>query len=259
MRIIKLCEERYCTGCSACSNACTQNAIKMLKNIRGELHPFIDCNKCIRCGLCESICPQMNAPYMISPMQCYAASKLNRNDMKREASGGIATLIIRELYKQGYIVFATRLDKDMVPKIVKMTSINELDFYKGSLYVQSIVGNIFCNIQKYLSDGNNVLFIGTPCQVAGLKAFLKKDWPTLICCDLFCHGTIPTSYFEEEIRYLTKKPITRVTFRGYDDREDYWFILWNGGKKVYAQSGNVNYYMKSFSDAVALRESCYYC
>ena len=259
MKTIKLCEEKYCTGCSACSNVCVQNAIEMRDGIRGELHPFIDYNKCIQCGLCEKVCPQLNTPQMISPMRCYAASKLDKNNMKREASGGIATLIISELYKQGYTIFATRLDKDMIPKIVKITSLDEIDFYKGSLYVQSVAGDSFSKIQKSLSDGDSVLFVGTPCQVAGLRAFLKKDWPKLVCCDLFCHGTIPTSYFEEEIRYLKKKAITRVTFRGYDDREDYWLILWNGMDKVYVQSGNVNYYMKSFSDAIALRESCYYC
>lgn len=58
MKTTKLCEEKYCTGCSACLNVCPQNAIEMHNGIRGELHPFIDYNRCIQCGLCEKVCPQ---------------------------------------------------------------------------------------------------------------------------------------------------------------------------------------------------------
>ena len=46
----------------------------------------------------------------------------------------------------------------------------------GSKYVQSSTENIFGNVKKDVEAGKKVLFTGTPCQIAAIKSFLKKDY-----------------------------------------------------------------------------------
>ncbi|MBL3955360.1 Coenzyme F420 hydrogenase/dehydrogenase, beta subunit C-terminal domain, partial [Bacteroides thetaiotaomicron] len=93
------------------------------------------------------------------------------------------------------------------PITTKCTTVDELEYFKGSKYVQSLVRDCFHEIKEYLQQQRVVLYIATPCQIAGLYSYLKKDYSNLLTIDLICHGVSPTSYFNNEINYLkmTKK------------------------------------------------------
>ena len=113
-----------------------------------------------------------------------------------------------------------------------------------------------------MKDNRFVLFIGTPCQIAGLKTYLKKDYDNLITVDLICHGVSPTCYFKEEIGYLSNKykikNLTDIRFRGNDDN-NYCLSLWEGSKRVYRALKYTDYYLGGFLLGVILRENCYSC
>ena len=46
-----------CCGCFACYSICPQEAISMEEDLEGFPYPTVDLAKCIRCYLCEGVCP----------------------------------------------------------------------------------------------------------------------------------------------------------------------------------------------------------
>ena len=261
VKMPELCDKSQCTGCAGCVNACPVQCISLKPDDMGRPVPVIDEKKCISCKKCVSVCPVINQASVYDPIKCFAAMRKDVASLKRCASGGVATLLMEYYIQQeNWSVYSTCLNSELVPEITEICSKQDIEKCKGSLYVQSQTGRVFQNILAALKKGRNVLFIGTPCQVAALIMYTPMGYRNnLYCCDLFCHGVVPYSYLKDELNYLKQKDITSVTFRGYDVREDHWFITWNGTKKIYAKSGLINYYSKAFYDCVSLRENCFYC
>jgi coenzyme F420-reducing hydrogenase beta subunit len=226
----------------------------------GELHPVIDTIKCIECGQCQIHCPNNVKMKYNKPKKVYAAVRHNKKELKRCAAGGVASLIMDSCYKQGWSVYAARWDSDFQCVHKKLGAESEVEAFKGSRYVQSYIGNSYLNVKKELELGKSVLFIGTPCQCAGLKTFLNGNVTNLVVIDLVCHGVCSQRYLNEELEYLTKgKQKDNVTFRGYGLKEDQHFCIWNDGQIILNHPGEIDYYMKAYSDGVTLRESCYQC
>ena len=256
---VNLCDETLCTGCGACESICPVRCINMTEDKYGELHPNVDKSRCIECGACVRACHIISKVKKNKPQHGFVAVRKNKNELTRCASGGIGTLLMERAFSKGWKVFSTRYNEEFEPAILEVRAYSDIEKYKGSRYVQGITGDALKIIKEYLLSGRYVLFIGTPCQVAGLYSFLGKNYDRLICCDLFCHGVVPSSYFKQELEYHRFKEYDNITFRGWNKREDFWFIVWNKGKKVLAKQGNVNYYIKGFADNVILREGCYNC
>lgn len=259
---MRICEYNKCTGCGACANACPINCITMREDAYGEIHPNIDINCCINCGRCQRSCPNNNNIIFNHPLKCYAAYVTNYEQRKICASGGLGTAIAEYvLIKQNGVLFGTRYDKNMMPIVASTEDINDLGKYKGSKYVQSIIGlNTYKSVREYLAAGRQVVFIGTPCQIAGLICFLGKYYCNLLTVDLICHGVCPTRYLAEEIEHLKNKNkishIDNIRFRG-NDGNDYKFSMWNRDTRVYVSK--FNYYLTGFLDGITLRENCYAC
>ncbi len=282
---MKICPDEVCTACSACVNSCPTQALSLSENAYGELHPLIENKKCISCGLCQRVCPNNSQMTLYAPRHCYA-SWISDKAMRAEcASGGIATAISEFFIANKGVVFGTAYDSSMTPCIIETETVDALDKLKGSKYVQSLVGNnTFQKVKRYLDDNRNVLFIGTPCQIAGLLAFLKEPYDNLTTIDLLCHGVCPTSYFMDEIEILKQKhqieSIANIRFRGNDDdnskmtfyerligrynSNNFRFSVWNHNEAglsslCYRGDQNENYYLAGFLLGVTLRENCYSC
>lgn len=174
--------------------------------------------------------------------------------------GGVASLIIDACYKEGWSVYAARWDSNLQCVHKRLAAESEVEAYKGSRYVQSYIGNTYINVKKELEFGKRCLFIGTPCQCAGLRAFLNREYEYLVVIDLVCHGVCSQRYLNEELEYQTKgKQKDNVTFRGWSLKEDQHFCIWNHGETILNHPCEIDYYMKGYSDGVTLRESCYQC
>ena len=265
---MQICQSDKCTGCAACQNKCPHKCITMQEDKYGELHPIVDESKCKNCGLCINVCPVNNAPIFNYPIVCYA-SWITDNDKRRIcASGGIGTIMSEYVIEQQKgIVFGSRYDNDFKPIMTHTDNSVDLEKFKGSRYVQSIVrSDTYKDVLDHLKVGKKVLFVGTPCQIAGLKSFLRKDYDNLITVDLICHGVCPTSYFTEEINYLKQKKkiedITDIRFRG-NDNNNFCFSFWKNNRKnnsrVYRERAYESYYLGGFLLGVSLRENCYTC
>lgn len=254
----QICKENKCTGCSTCMNVCPKNCITMKENTQGILMPNINEEKCINCNLCVKKCPENNQSEFYVPLRVYAGWSLDKEERRKSASGGIASEMYKYIINHGGMAVGTQYDENMnlVHKITN--KMEEVKKYKGSKYVQSYIGKVYTQIEKELKESKKVIFIGTPCQVNGLKSFLKnKDDDKLITVDLVCHGVPPIKYLKDYLEYLKiQKQIDNITFRG----ENNWhFTGYKKGKIIYKKHNKEDLYYKAFLDGLFYRENCYQC
>lgn len=269
-----ICEYNKCTGCYACANICPKKCISLDEDEYGEIHPIINHDLCIDCKLCQRSCPNNKTMNFNYPNHCYAGWITDFTKRRICASGGIGTEFSEYVLRNKGIVFGSRYDSKLNPIITWTDNIKELDLYKGSRYVQSKVGNeTYKDVKKFLLRGKLVLYVGTPCQIAGLLGFLKKPYTNLITVDLICHGVSPTIYLKQEIEYLSKKyqlnDVGDIRFRG-NDGNNFRLTLWNKARrklfprnnyrqKIFDEDFLEDYYIKGFLKGVSLRENCYSC
>lgn len=260
-----ICPPDKCSGCYACASICPQHCITMNEDKYGELHPIVDENKCTHCKLCVKTCPQNLSIKFNYPQSCSASWITDAENRKLCASGGIATTLAEYIIKEKKgVVFGSCYNADLIPVMTYTDKLEDLIHFKGSRYVQSVIGyDTFKQVKKILTENKTVLFIGTPCQIAGLYGFLKHYYENLITVDLICHGVNPTYYFTEEIKYICnhyKIPFPmNVRFRG-NDGNNFRLTLWNDkGKCMYECRAYEQPYFAGFMLGVTLRENCYQC
>lgn len=283
--MIEICDYNKCTGCAACANICGHNAILMQQDVFGETHPYIDHTLCVDCGLCQKCCPNNNKPQYNYPIKCYAAFRTDKDKRRISASGGLGALMSEFVIsiKKG-VVFGTSYDNNLIPRTNYAENIEDIESFKGSKYVQSVITeDLFKQVRAFLKNDRFVLYIGTPCQIAGLKGYLRREYDNLLTVDLICHGVCPTCYLSEEIDYLCQKynirknEISDIRFRGNDTcknslidkilgrpaTNNYVLSLWKdtefGKERVYFGELNKNYYLTGFLKGVSMRENCYTC
>ena len=193
---MQLVSKSVCSGCSACYAACPRHAIKMVADKEDFLRPQIDVALCVNCGLCAKVCPSLNRGEPREPIAVYAAQAHDTDLRLKSSSGGIFSLLARQVISRGGIVFGAGFDHADWRVIHKSAeNEEELEDLRGSKYVQSDMGDTFAAVKRELATGREVLFVGTPCQVAGLRNYLHHSAPTsnaytsnLLTADLICHA-----------------------------------------------------------------------
>ena len=229
----------------------------------GELHPIINQSLCVDCGLCKQICPANHEIDAFSATDCYAAWVGKISERTLSASGGIAALMYKHIIEKCKgVAYGVTWNEKIEPHFTRMDNMSEVDNFKGSKYVQAFVDNSYRSVKSDLLKDKWVLFIGTPCQIAGLRSFLHRDYEKLLTCDLLCHGVPPYDYLKQELSSITHVDMSVVQncrFRG-NDRYNYWLTLWDKDRKMlYAKRGIQSPYLLGFLVSLTLRESCYKC
>lgn len=255
-------EKSRCTGCSACASICPKGAIKLIEDNEGFKHPEIDQSKCINCGLCKRTCPVLNTKENSSLNRCYVAYNKNDEVKKTSSSGGIFDAIARKVLSDNGIVIGAAFNDNMELEHIALEEIDDLEKLKGSKYLQSNINNMFSYIKEKIND-KKILFVGTPCQVAGLHAYLKKDYDNLICIDLFCHGVPSPKLFNRYIKELEDGNGSKVVKYNFRDKKTGWDTYSNTASfendNEISELQSNNSYMCLFLSDIALRESCYNC
>lgn len=284
--MISITQKQDCCGCNACAQICPKQCITMQEDDEGFLYPRVDTENCIDCHLCEKICPVSNHGTERKPLKVYAAINKDEEIRQQSSSGGIFTALAEQIIKQGGVVFGARFDEQWQVKHDYAETMEGLAAFRGSKYVQSRIGNTYQEAEQFLKVGRKVLFSGTPCQIAGLRNYLRKEYDNLLTVDFICHG-VPSPmvwrrYLKEEVaRQCDRKnsvlshPIHEedvlvegISFR---DKTMGWkkfsFALTlsttNGsGEKIQFCSCSPmtkNEYLRGFLSNVYLRPSCYSC
>ena len=260
--MVTLDSHEKCTGCGASYHACPQQAIYYYDDEEGFPTPQIDKDKCIECGICNNICPSVHMPKTQNTIQAYAAQMIDKDVLKDSTSGGLFTVFSREVFRRGGVVYGCVWDEDYNAVIRKAECENDIVSMRGSKYVWSYMGDKYQEIKQYLESGKMVLFIGLPCQVAGLKNYIRKDYENLILMDFFCGGTPSPLAFREYLKTITKKtPVEKLDLKFRDKEKDGVgvHISFNSGKVRKYQSHITNSYYYAFYTKVINRYPCYEC
>lgn len=263
--MIKLCETLNCTGCMSCYNKCPVSAITMAEDEEGFQRPLIDENICIECGACQNVCPVLHkATAYEFPKEVYACWSKDNEIRSCSTSGGIFSELANYVFEHDGIVYGVRLQEDGKKAFhFRGTDKNALCEMRGSKYVQSDVGNSFQDVYRDLSEEKLVLFSGTPCQIAGLRKYLGKEYPNLICCDLVCHGVPSPKIYQDYLEYMEKKYNDKPQKIWFRDKSKGWEefcmkIQFHNGK-IYKNSTYKDYYIRGFLRNLYLRPSCHEC
>lgn len=262
----------------------------MTEDHEGFLYPQVDSEACIDCGLCEKVCPAINQGNPILPLTTYAARNNDENIRYKSSSGGIFTLLAEQIIGEGGVVFGAKFDEQWNVVHSYSESIEGLEQFRGSKYVQSSIGDNYKCAKQFLLEGRKVLFSGTPCQIAGLKNFLQKEYENLLTVEVVCHGVPSPRVWRDYLKYratkyvpgeksdsllLKESPmIIDISFRDKSNGwEKYGFKISyavseearnTDSKSVFTAEEEVapfteDLFMKGFLGNLYLRPSCYLC
>lgn len=293
--MIQIKDKKYCCGCSACVQRCPKGCVSLKEDDEGFLYPIVDIKACIDCGLCEKVCPIQNPMDRTMPLKVLAAK--NRNEVERiqSSSGGIFLPLAKQVLAKGGVVFGAVYDLNWEVHHVYTEQINGVYPMMTSKYLQSRIDGAYKDAETFLNENREVLFVGTPCQIAGLKSYLRhKEYPNLLTVDVVCHGApspgvwrqyLAETYSEEEfiksrlqaaagkntVLYQSlnaKSPIGDIKFRDktMSGWKKYRFVIHAKSASKADQNSVLssdihinNVYMKGFLSNLYLRPSCYDC
>lgn len=264
MKYGNIIDNQFCCGCRACEQICPKHAVSVRNDKEGFLKAYIDMATCIQCGLCSKICPARDRKKCFPPEKIYAATHKKDSVVRRSASGGMFSAFAEYVLKQNGSVYGCKLDEDFSPIQCRIEELKDLDILRRSKYVQSDTRYTFIQVKNDLIEGRMVLYVGTPCQIAALKSFLGKQYKTLYCVDLICHGVPSAQLFKKNIDYWSGRlhsPVEKYEFRLKPDYYYYYyffFLACKDGRKVQKPYFYDPYY-EAFYNFKNYNELCYQC
>lgn len=224
----------------------------------GFRYPVIDIDACIDCGKCERACPELHDYSERIPLATYAAKSKDDQILKESSSGGVFTLLAEKVISSGGMVFGASFDDKWNVVHSEATKSEELAKFRGSKYLQSLIVDTYSKTKEYLKARRLVLFSGTPCQVAGLKTFLGKEYSNLIIVDFVCHG-VPSPMVWQKYLAQFKKEFKTISFRDKSYGWKEFSLCINSADSETTEKFNQNKYMQVFLHNLCLRPSCYSC
>ncbi len=262
---IEICPREQCTGCAACFNICPIECISMVADGEGFLRPNIDSMCCDECGECLRVCPilHINKPSDAFIPQIYACRNKDEAIRFQSSSGGAFSALAGWALDQGGIVFGAAFDEDMRLMHTAVDKKRNLGKLRSSKYVQSDIGRAYGEVSNFLRQNRKVLFSGTPCQIAGLHAFLGQEQDNLLSCDVLCKGVPSPGIFAKYIGFLEKRFRAKLNHINFRHKRLDWnatstVAFFDDGRER-VLTGNDNSFMEGFSKCVSLRPGCYRC
>lgn len=262
--MIELVSKDQCCGCYACYNACKSRAIEMKIDLSGFWYPEINPLNCIECRACIKVCPSINKTFFSSNNpKAYIVQHTDEKVRQQSTSGGAFTGIAEQIIMSlGGVVFGAVEDKNFDVFHCYVDSLMELYKFQGSKYVQSRINYTYSEAEKFLKDGIHVCFSGTPCQIYGLKQYLKKDYENLLTVDVMCRAVPSPKILKKYLSYQKRKypSFDYVKFRDKGRGYSYpCLALYNGDKIIYRRGSESDPFLRLFLNGYCNREICYAC
>lgn len=260
-----ICPKDKCTGCGACRDICPRKCISMKEDDLDALYPQIDHNLCVNCGLCQKACPNNQEITFYHPMKCYAAWSLDSNNRKNSASGGLAAELYRYSIRNSIFTVGVCWERERGAYYIPVQEGSDIEKVRNSKYVYSNTDGIYCLIKSKLDAGLSVLFIGLPCQVAGLYGYLKKYYNNLTTVDIICHGVAPEAYLEQHLQSIEKKYSKKTETLSFRSPKyhtyTYSFTLTDSNKQEFYKKtvNSIDNYQLGYHHSLFYRENCYQC
>lgn len=212
-------EKTECFGCEACQQICPKHAITMQEDKEGFRYPVIDQSLCICCNLCRKTCPyavipekHKNKKYVFGG---YSKSPTTRFE---STSGGAFSAVVEAFCDENYVIFGAEA-KGLLVFHSSITDKRELWKHRKSKYSQSIIGGSNKKVKDLLAEGKKVLFSGTPCQIAGLYAYLTAvnfhSIEKLLTVEVVCEGVPSPLYVQKMDKDLEARYGSRIESLDY--------------------------------------------
>ena len=263
--MINIIDKHNCCGCSACVSICPKQCIQMLTDDEGFFYPQVDKDICVDCRLCEEVCNELHPYCGREPLQVLAVINKNEKIRLKSSSGGVFYLLAEKIINEGGVVFGARFDENWQVVIDYAEDMKSVEAFMGAKYVQARIENAYQDAKKFLISGREVLFSGTPCQIAGLHKFLRRTYDNLMTVDFICHGTPSPKvwgiYLDEVLK--ERQRIGRIEFRNKSKgwKKFSFNLQYNEEDSTISMLSpfQQNHYMKAFLKDIILRPSCYEC
>lgn len=250
-------EKADCCGCNACAEVCPKNCIEMIPDRKGFLYPQVNQAACIECGACEKACPFEKGNISLNvPFTAYAAWNKDREQYLASSSGGAAHVFSSHIIKQGGVVYGCSSEGIHI-RHIRVEALSGLHKLQGSKYVQSDVRGLFNQVKNDLKAGKPVLFIGTPCQVAGLKNYIKRIPEHLYLVDLICHGVPSQQMLHEHITHMLGN--CTAEYLSFRKGVIFHIEITSPCGTTYSSEPHKDMYYRAFLDGISYRKSCYHC
>jgi coenzyme F420-reducing hydrogenase beta subunit len=265
--MIQIKEKQDCCGCTACAQICPKHCIDLKVDDEGFCYPNVNQEECISCGLCDHACPILNKKEKTSNKEinptAFAAYALDADIRHNSSSGGIFTLLAEEILQRGGVVFGAAFDDKFNVRHISVETKEDLKKLRGSKYTQSNIEGAYKQVCDYLKEKRKILFVGTPCQVAGLKSFIKQDDENLFTVEILCHGVPSPKVWEmylEQQQEIHGSYVTEINFRSKNHGwKGYDILIEFANGKIYECNHNKDSFMQVFLSDICLRPSCYNC
>lgn len=257
-----------CCGCNACGDVCHQHAISFKIDIEGFWYPVVDADKCTDCHLCEKVCPIINVKNLkkndLPQSICYAAEHKNLEVVFDSTSGGLFSALADIMYKSGGYVGGAVFNDDFSVRQYISNDKQDLPRLRSSKYLQSHLDGFYLQVKELLNKGEKVLVCGSPCQMAALRAFLKKDYENLIIADYICRGINSPKVWQKyldsfEERYGSKVVYCKAKSKEYGWRNLTQKVILANGKAYYETAEQSNFTKGYLRTNAYCRPSCYDC
>lgn len=264
--MISISDKTLCCGCSACAMKCPKHCITMHNDNEGFRYPVVNEAECIDCGLCEKVCHELHPYDERKPLNVYAAINTDEQVRMNSSSGGMFYLLAEKAISERGVVFGARFDEDWQVVIDYAETLEDVKPFMGSKYVQARTATAYRDAETFLKQGRKVLFSGSPCLIAGLYHYLRKDYDNLTTVDFVCHG-VPSPkvwrrYLDEVVK-AGKQAINDVKFRnkGNGWKKFNFVLTYSQEEKTYSLCSwhQQNHYMRAFLSDMILRPSCHDC
>ena len=260
-------DRKDCTGCGACSNACPKQAISMKPDSKGFLYPEVRKTLCIECKICLNKCPAVNKTIVSSnylkPL-VFASWSLDENIRINSTSGGIFSELAKEVLKRGGCVAGAQYNAQHLVEHTLIDNYEDLIKLRQSKYIQSDVRDIYFQVKKTLQEQKIVLFVGSPCEIAGIRGYLGKDYENLILCDFVCRGTNSPKAYTEYLKDLEKRYQSKIKKVWFKNKTSGWNlfstkIIFENGKE-YIEDRNHDAFMLGYIHYnLFMRDCCSSC
>ncbi len=266
--MIRIQRREECSGCSACADACRNGAIGLKTDEEGFWYPYVNPMLCTNCGSCEAVCPQLHGEDLRQDRQpeptVYAAYCRNEQLRRESTSGGVFSAMANAMYDRGGYVGGAVYTEDLTVKHVISEDRLDLVRLRGSKYSQSHTSGWFKQIERILLGGGKVLVCAAPCQIAGLRLYLRQEYEELITVDFICAGVNSPHVFRKYLESLERTYGAKVASLQSKNKDLGWRSL---GVKVtlsdgrtYVQKGRNDDFVRGFVEAHCLcRPVCYQC